>query len=95
MPALILFVGAIPVALTLSVWSDVKSIEENIKQRTNGGGQTLEHFSGWRPNSEKVLLPQFIHCTGRKKRHATSDRLSNLAVFGCTNTSAELSLQPS
>jgi hypothetical protein len=31
--ALILFAIAVPVALTLSVWSDVRSIEETINKR--------------------------------------------------------------
>jgi hypothetical protein len=42
MPALILLVGAIPVALALSVWSEVRSIEENIKKQTDGSRRTLE-----------------------------------------------------
>jgi hypothetical protein len=33
MSALILFGVAVPVALTLSVWSDVRSIEETINKR--------------------------------------------------------------
>jgi hypothetical protein len=40
--ALILFVGATPVAPTLAVWADVRSIEENIKKQTNRSRKTLE-----------------------------------------------------